>query len=406
MASSRASLHPPRSAEEQALIERYAHLPADASRRAAIEAFEKTGLPHRRVEGWRWSDVRAAVRGLECKTVAEPPDPFHSQAEGSLYFYDDGLPSRGRIAAGVKIDELAIGAGSGDVAAMPLAALTAALASGPAVTSLDISSDTVEPIRLHFDSRCDGQFRRVEITLRKGVTARVLESHVAGAGFSSVLVDYRLEADATLHRVVYQAGADTAVQAANARVWLGHGARLVQTALGFGAKLARIETRVTHGAGASEAILNGAYLAGKGRHVDFTSHVGHDMPGCVTRQIVKGAARAGGRGVFQGKFLVARDAQKTDANMEHHALLLEDGAEVNAKPELEIYADDVQCAHGNTAGAIDEDALFYIRQRGVPEREARAMLTESFINEAFGAADPAIADILTAEARQWLLAPQ
>jgi Fe-S cluster assembly protein SufD len=83
-------------------------------------------------------------------------------------------------------------------------------------------------------------------------------------------------------------------------------------------------------------------------------------------------------------------------------LLLEDGAEIDAKPELEIYADDVQCAHGNTAGALDQAALFYMRQRGIPEAEARAMLTESFIAEAFEAADPKIADILMEEARRWL----
>ena len=189
-----------------------------------------------------------------------------------------------------------------------------------------------------------------------------------------------------------------------ARIELHQGAKLHQTSLALGAKLARIETRIDHFVGGSEAVLNGAYLAGGGFHADMTSHVRHSQPGCVTRQDVKGAARAGGKGVFQGKFLVARDAQKTDAEMQHNALLLEEGAEINAKPELEIYADDVQCAHGNTAGALDPAALFYMRQRGIPEAEARAMLTESFIAEAFTAADPAIADILLTEARRWLRA--
>jgi Fe-S cluster assembly protein SufD len=86
--------------------------------------------------------------------------------------------------------------------------------------------------------------------------------------------------------------------------------------------------------------------------------------------------------VFQGKFLVGRAGQKTDAEMAHNALLLEEGAEVFAKPELEIYADDVACAHGNTAGQIDENAVFYLRQRGIPDIEARAMITRAFLLEA------------------------
>jgi Fe-S cluster assembly protein SufD len=100
------------------------------------------------------------------------------------------------------------------------------------------------------------------------------------------------------------------------------------------------------------------------------------------RQLVKGAARAGGRGVFQGKFRVDRAAQLTDARMRHSALLLEAAAEAFAKPELEIYADNVQCAHGSTSGQLDADALFYLRQRGLPEPAARALLTRAFLAEA------------------------
>jgi len=102
----------------------------------------------------------------------------------------------------------------------------------------------------------------------------------------------------------------------------------------------------------------------------------------VTRQLIKGAARKGGRGVFQGKILVAPQAQKTDARQNHHALLLDDGAEVFARPELEIHADDVACAHGNSVGALDAMALFYMRQRGLPETAARALLVRAFLEEA------------------------
>ncbi len=404
MASSTATLHPPRSAEETALIVRFAKLPAEESRRSAFDAFVKTGLPHRRVEGWRWSDVRAALRGLKAEAADAPSDPLHVLGGHPIFFYDDGLPPRGRNQEGLELFDWPDAPVLDGAADLPLGALTAALAIAPAMTGINLFLDTTEPLRLHFESRHAGQFRRLRITLRRGVTAHVIETHLAGAGFSAVLVDYQLEAGASLHRTVYQAGGKAAVQTAMARIELHQGAKLKQTSLALGAKLARIETRVDHFVGGSEAVLNGAYLVGEGFHADMTSHVRHSQPGCVTRQDVKGAARAGGKGVFQGKFLVAREAQKTDAEMQHNALLLEEGAEINAKPELEIYADDVQCAHGNTAGALDAAALFYMRQRGIPEAEARAMLTESFIAEAFTAADPAIADILLKEARRWLRA--
>jgi len=131
----------------------------------------------------------------------------------------------------------------------------------------------------------------------------------------------------------------------------------------------------------AEVTLNGAYLAGAGRHADLTSMIEHKAPGGVTRQLIKGIARKGGRGVFQGKIVVERAAQKTDARQHHQGLLLEDGAEIFAKPELRIHADDVQCAHGNTAGGLDERALFYMRSRGIPEAQARALLIEGFLAE-------------------------
>jgi Fe-S cluster assembly protein SufD len=131
--------------------------------------------------------------------------------------------------------------------------------------------------------------------------------------------------------------------------------------------------------------LYGAYMAGKDRHADLTSYITHQAPHGSTKQLIKGVAARGGRGVFQGKIVVERGAQKTDARQHHHGMLLEEGAEICAKPELMIHADDVACAHGNTAGGLDEDALFYLRSRGVPEREAQSLLTEAFLTDALPA---------------------
>jgi len=130
----------------------------------------------------------------------------------------------------------------------------------------------------------------------------------------------------------------------------------------------------------------------------------HKAPHCRTRQLHKGAARDHGRNVFQGKFEVEREAQKTDAKMTANALLLSDMAEANHKPELEIYADDVECAHGSTCGALDEDALFYLRQRGLDETAARALLVEAFVGEVIdGMDDDRLGDIFCTKVADWLV---
>ena len=178
---------------------------------------------------------------------------------------------------------------------------------------------------------------------------------------------------------------------------------MTQTMLAFGAKISRLETLIIHEGKEASVTMNTAYLSGPGKHVDVTTEVRHTDTDCETSQLTKGAVRDGGKGVFQGKFIVPRIVgQRTNADMQHNALLLENGAEVFAKPELEIYADDVECAHGNTCGQMDDNALFYMRQRGIPEATAKAMLTEAFVAEALESADNAVHDVLLETARAWL----
>lgn len=264
-----------------------------------------TALPNRRVEGWRWSDLSAALAGQN------PP-----------------------IAAGDRhvIARLAEGAGR----------------IGRVVVQKD-------------EARVD-----VETLGGAKLDVQASEAEVEPGGSYSVMIN--------------QAGGDVAL--AHRKVRLGEGAVFRQFILADGARYARIETEIEVVGAYAKVELNGVYLADAKRHVDLTSRVILNAEGAEVRQLVRGAARKGGRGVFQGQFKVERTAQKTDARMEHNALLLEEGSEVFAKPELEIYADDVQCAHGNTAGQLDENAVFYLRQRGLPEAEARAMITRAFLFEA------------------------
>lgn len=231
---------------------------------------------------------------------------------------------------------------------------------------------------------------------------QVIEERFEGEGLEAHAADYIVAPGARLTRIVMQTGAGTPLSLATVK--LGAGASYRQFVLAQGGKLARFETHVNAEGAGVQVALNGLYMAADGRHADLTSTVTHQSTGGVTRQLVKGVARKGGRGVFQGKIVVERGAQQNDARQHHQALLLEEGAEVFAKPELMINADDVSCAHGNTVGALDMSALFYMRSRGLPEAEARALLTEAFLAEAI---PDWLSEELASEARAriqvWLL---
>jgi Fe-S cluster assembly protein SufD len=213
--------------------------------------------------------------------------------------------------------------------------------------------------------------------------------------------DFELGNGASLTRIVIQTGA--AVPLAMARVTLGAGARLKQFVLAKGGKLARLETHVDVRGEGAKVEMNGVYLVSAGRHADLTSVITHSATGGETRQLIKGVAAKGGRGVFQGKIVVERGAQQTDARQYHHGMLLEAGAEIFAKPELMIHADDVQCAHGNTAGGLDQTALFYMRSRGITEAQARALLIEAFLTETIPDGLPTeLVEELTGHMHAWL----
>jgi Fe-S cluster assembly protein SufD len=229
----------------------------------------------------------------------------------------------------------------------------------------------------------------------------VFVHYLEGDGFQPSAETIRVGAGGIYHRIVIQTGPD--LQLNFCRVQLGAGAVFRQFVLAEGAKLARIETHVSAEGEGAQVELNGLYMCGEGRHADLTSVVEHKAGAGETRQLIKGVARKGGRGVFQGKIVVEHGAQKTDARQYHHGLLLDVGAEIFAKPELLIHADDVQCAHGNTAGGLDESALFYMRSRGVPEAQARALLIEAFLSETIPEwAPPDVREVIIDRIRAWL----
>lgn len=392
---------------ELELIARYAMLPESQQRERAFEAFAESGLPHRRMEAWKWTDFKSSL-----KEIAATPEKGTSEALPSgdypvITFTPTGVVLPAHLPEGIALHQREDAQALGDAEEIPLGAMTAALSGrvgGLDTLIVEVTRPTDTPLHIVTSGDSDeANFARVAVIVRPGARLDLVESHLGGAGFASFLIEIGMQEGGSVHRTVLQrAGAEEA-QAITAVVRLGDKSEYTQTALAFGAKVARLETRLTHQESGSHATLNGAYLCAAGYHADFTSHVRHGAPSSVTRQITKGAVLDGGTGVFQGKFHVPRTVgQYTDADMQHQALLLEDGAEVFAKPELEIYADDVECAHGNTSGALDPNQLFYMRQRGIPEAEARALLTEAFIAEALEDASESVHDALLDAARAFL----
>lgn len=304
--------------------------------RALIED-DDTLLPSRRDEDWRWTDLRGALRVL--------PKPAHATVSEKR--------ETGRLERSFKF---------------------------------------VQARGYH------GQFA-LEVPAGEHMVLidRFLGAEAAYA--ADLSLTFTLGEGASLTRIAFHRDSAEAVTVTTAEVSLAPGARYAQTVLAAGAKRQRIETRLVHPGGGAVARLDGAYVLAGQRHSDQTTEVRHQGRNGECRELVKGVVADQARGVFQGRIVVAHGADGTDAKLGHHALVLSDKAEVDSKPELEIYADDVACAHGNTVGALNEEALFYARARGIPPLEAKRMLTEAFLAEVVERVeDPAARDL----AASWL----
>jgi Fe-S cluster assembly protein SufD len=312
----------------------------------ALKTRDVADLPGKRQEDWRWTDLRGLIRVLP-----EPSPPV----EGDL------------------------GPGPFDA----IADRVLVVANGRGEQTVQVGANETLALALRIVSRGDGAHAAgVRITVAEGGRLRLFESYEGqGSYLAQTSLAIELADGAALERVVIADDGADGVSVSQTEVRLSPHSEYGQTVVATGARRQRVETRVVHPGGHATLRLDGAYLLAGKRHADLTTVVTHEGLDGATQQLTKGIVRDQARGVFQGKIVVAEGADRTDARMGHHALILSDRAEVDAKPELEIYADDVSCAHGNTVGALDEDALFYAEQRGIPSDEARALLVEAFVAE-------------------------
>lgn len=378
------------------------------------------GVPSTRDERWRYTNVASALSehdfihasGQSVANVTQVPQAA-LDIDGIPIVLVNGrlsvqLSALSRLPSGVRIVSLSDALTDGDVDIETLMSigdqmstngLRAANDAGSAlglVIRIDADAHVSTPLHvIHISTMPDEDqiyHPRFLVDLAHHAAATLVESYVChddqGASFQNIVTQIRLADGAKLNHIKWQREADTATHVATIDVDVSRDATYAAFVGHVGSALARHDTRVNiHGSGAHAAV-SGIYL-GRGKRVhDITTSVHHMVPHTTSQQMVRGVLSEGARGVFLGRAVVAQDAQKTDAQQMHNAMLLDNTAEVNAKPELEIYADDVQCAHGNTVGDIDTNALFYMQARGIEAATARAMLIEGFLTEVITASVP------------------
>ena len=398
---------------------------AEAARAAARERLRAMGgLPLRRDEYWKYTDPAQlnAAAAPEAALPPEEPAAFAGVDRVRIVFTDgrfDAAASDPLAESGVEIELLASvlehdihwardlygvleTAGQSPVV-RPFAALNTALAAQGLVIRV---RETGRPIHVDYrrtDAGTDVVLHHL-VKLEAGAELTLLESGTAGAR-ENVVLEADLAEGAQFHHVRLQGRDRHRLGATHLFARVGDGALFKTFTLGMNGRLSRNEVVVDIAGADAVAHVAGAAV-GDGRDFlhDDTVFITHAAPGCESRQVFKKVLKNGATGVFQGKILVRQAAQKTDGYQISQSLLLDGDSNFLAKPELEIYADDVKCSHGSTSGAIDEEALFYLRSRGVPHAEAEVLLVLSFLASAVEEIDdPAIQADILARLEGWLI---
>ena len=413
-----------------------------AARRAAFARFADLGLPHRRIEAWKYTDLRVGMRealppalptkaerlpdlaaalgalaSLDCIQLVFVNGAFlsmemrASQAPGKAYHAGALSAVLGTSGYEWMKEHFAGDVLKGDGAGDPMLALNTAFVTDGAVIRVEPGARLEVPIHLIFYSDGPEAGRtttRSMIKIGEGAHVTVIESHV-GVGDvvrqSNACTALGVGKGATISHIKLLAEGTHNLHVGTWLTDVGAGATYRAFQMTAGACLARSQMFVTFTGEGATADLSGVMLGRGTNHIDTTLVADHAVPRCTSRELFKSVLRDRARAVFQGKLLVRPKAQKTDAKQMAQGLLLSEDGEFISKPELEIYADDVACGHGSTSGQIDEELLFYLRARGIPEAQARALLVTAFIGEALETIEHVgVKEALGAIAQQWLVA--
>ena len=378
------------------------------ARTAAEEALDFT-LPHRRMEDWRWTDLRQMIDKPyppRQKVDAAAGDVerllatslFHGIAATRMVFvnghYDAAHSKLANGSAEARAEILE-----------PVQQMNAAFATDGARLSLSGNVDTpVELVFVTTNAAPRTVATRNVIEVAAGASATLIETHLGeGSYLANSVTEIRAGDGARLDRVKVDCESHEASHLSHVHVTLGANVTYRDFTLTTGARLNRQNGTCLFEGEMADVRIAGAYLLDGKQHADTRLVVDHRVPNCVSRELFKCVMDDHARGIFQGKVIVQPHAQKTDGKQSSHALLLSETAEFDAKPELEIYADDVACGHGATSGDLNPDHLFYLKSRGIPEPESKALLIAAFVGEAFDTVEhDGLREALTDYAARWL----
>jgi Fe-S cluster assembly protein SufD len=398
-------------------------------RATAIERVRQSGLPTIRNERWKYTNLKslAGIAFESAERVASPValDRLPSIAGVIRIVFVDGrlradvstntLPSGLAIASFADLlhddpDFLRTVFAEPDAHLDALKALNLAFASDGYVIRLAANAIIEAPIEIiHVVSPTDtavAVHTRNVVIAEANSSAVIVDRFIGDAGsvyWSQPVTDVRVGAGATLRHYRDQNEGAKAYHTAATTVSVANNGRYDSFLLTSGAALSRSEIAVTLDGPGASCRLDSGYLARGRQHVDNTTEIVHAKPQTTSAEVYKGVLDDQARGVFQGRIVVAKDAQKADGHQLNKTILLSDRAEIDTKPELEIYADDVKCSHGAAAGELDEDALFYLRARGIDQADARRMLVEAFIADALeNIADASVRAAFEGRVGQWM----
>jgi Fe-S cluster assembly protein SufD len=386
-------------------------------RRAGIESFSKLGFPTVRQEAWKYTNVQplvalpfgfangearqvSATEVLAKALLEEDDAPRLVFVNGA---YVAGLSEVQNLPPGVRVENLSASAarngadapsgigGSADYRRNGFVALNTAFIGDGAVVIVPPGCRLQRPIYLVYVSTAKDRpvisHPRTLIVLGAGSEASIVESYGGVDGetyFCNAVTELVGTADAVVHHYRIQKEGSSGFHVGTLAATLGRGCSLTATAVTLSGALVRNDVHVALDGEGAECALNGLYLGAGKQHIDNFTEIEHLRPHASSTELYKGILDGAAHGVFNGKIVVHKDAQKTDARQTNKNLLLSGDAVVNTKPQLEIYADDVKCSHGSTIGQLDPDALFYLRARGLGPEEARSLLSFAFASDIVG----------------------
>ncbi len=373
---------------------------------AEAERLTGTGLPTRRVEAYHYTDLKQLLRSVpELAAAAEEASAPALRVPGAyqVMIANGAVQDTGTAPAGV-----IVGKTNGGVLTTRddvVTRLNNALVKEALTLDLDGSVDPVVQIDRRTEGAAGHSAGAAKIYVADNASAVILETYSGSeeAHLGNHATYLALGTNARVTHITVNLAAAKATHFATNEYHLAEGAQLRTLVINAGAALSRTQLFPKYEGAGAHADVTGLNLVGDGQHTDITMDALHAVPHTSSKPLFKSIARGRSKAIVQGRLVVARDAQKTDAKLMSQGLMLSEEAEILAKPELEIYADDVVCGHGATSGQLDEDHMFYLLSRGIPKADAETMLVRAFLAELIDPIeDEALNEALTAVVDGWL----